>query len=140
MSLPRFKMTASTPSRRSALGLFPGRDSPRLYDRIVQVLRTKHYSPRTEDAYVNWIRRFVTFCEGYHPRELSERDINAFISDLAVTRHVAAATQNQALAAILFLYKHVLEQPLGRVEGITRARRPAAAGEPQESLGRPELR
>ena len=108
----------------SALGLFPGRASPRLYDHVVEVLRTRHYSPRTIETYVHWIRRYSKFHEGRHPRELREDDVNAFLSDLAVRSKVAAATQNQALSAILFLYRHVLEQPLGRIEGIVRARRP----------------
>ncbi|MEX0874692.1 MAG: integron integrase [Actinomycetota bacterium] len=106
------------------LGLFPGRASPRLYDRVIEVLRTRHYSPRTVETYVHWIRRFSKFHEGRHPRELRESDVAAFLSDLATRSKVAAATQNQALAAVLFLYRHVLEQPLGRVDGIVRARRP----------------
>ena len=117
-------MDNSDPSRSSALGLFPGRDSPRLYDRLVRVLRGRHYSVRTEKSYVHWVGRFLRFHAGRHPRELHEEDVNRFLSDLATRRKVAAATQNQALAAILFLYKEVLEQPLGRVDGIIRAQRP----------------
>jgi integron integrase len=109
---------------RPALGLFVGRDHPRLYERVVSVLKTRHYSPRTCESYLGWIRRFVEFYEGRHPRELGDAEVNAFLSDLAVRRHVSAATQNQALAAIQFLYRHVLEQPLGRAEEIVRARRP----------------
>lgn len=117
-------MDASATPRRPALGLFPGRASPRLYGKIVEVLRTGHYSPRTEKSYVHWIGRYLRFHEGKHPRELAEEDVNRFLSDLATTKNVAAATQNQALAAVLFLYRHVLDQPLGRVEGIVRAKRP----------------
>lgn len=90
----------------------------------MEVLRAKHYSPRTEKSYVYWIGRYLRFHPGRHPRELAEEDVNSFLSYLATKRKVAAATQNQALAAILFLYRHVLEQPLGRVEGIVRARKP----------------
>jgi integron integrase len=117
-------MDVLTTPRRTALGLFPGRDEPRLYDRAVAVLRSRHYSPRTQESYLGWIRRYVQFHAGRHPRDLAEVDVNAFLSDLAVNRHVAAATQNQALCAILFLYEHVLEQPLDRIEGVVRAQMP----------------
>lgn len=95
-----------------------------MYDRIVQVLRARHYSRRTEKSYVHWVGRYLKFHKGRHPRELAEEDVNQFLSHLATARNVAAATQNQALAAILFLYRNVLEQPLGRVEGIVRDQRP----------------
>jgi site-specific recombinase XerD len=104
------------------LGLFPDKPAPRLYDRIVEVLRVRHYRRRTEQAYVHWIGRFIKFHRQRHPRELSESDVNRFLSDLAVNGHVAASTQNKALSALLFLYEHVLEQPLDRTEGVVRAR------------------
>ena len=110
--------------RRSPLGCFPGQPTPRLYDRVVEVLRARHYSPRTEEAYVHWIRRFTLFHAGAHPRELGEGHVNTFLTHLAVKEDVAASTQNQALAALLFLYGHVLEQPLNRIEGVIRARKP----------------
>ena len=96
----------------------------RLYDRAVERLRTRHYSRRTEKAYLGWIGRYVRFHRGRHPRVLAEPDLNAFLTHLAVDRDVAASTQNQALVAILFLYEHVLDQPLGRVENVVRARKP----------------
>jgi integron integrase len=104
------------------LGLFPGKTTPRLYDRIIEVLRVHHYSLRTERAYVGWIRRFILFHRPHHPRELAEADTNRFLTHLAVEGHVSASTQNQALAAVLFLYDKVLEQPLDRIEGVVRAR------------------
>jgi integrase len=110
--------------RRSPLGCFPGQPTPRLYDRVVEVLRARHYSPRTEEAYLHWIRRFTLFHAGAHPRELGEGHVNTFLTHLAVKENVAASTQNQALAALLFLYGHVLEQPLNRIEGVIRARKP----------------
>jgi len=113
-------MTATTQQRRPPLGLFPDKPAPRLYDRIVEVLRVRHYSRRTEKAYVHWIGRYN---RGRHPRELAEAQVNSFLSHLAVKEHVAASTQNQALSALLFLYEHVLEQPLDRLEGVERARR-----------------
>ena len=109
---------------RTPLGLFEGRSTPRLYDATVNVLRVRHYSRRTEDAYVHWIRRYIEFHQRRHPRELSEDDVNRFLTSLAVKEQVAASTQNQALSALLFLYEHVLEQPLDRIEGVVRARRP----------------
>ena len=111
-------------SSAGPLGLFPGQPAPRLYDRVVEVLRARHYSRRTEEAYVHWIRRFLGFHPGRHPRELAEGDVNRFLTHLAVRENVAASTQNQALASLLFLYEHVLEQPLNRIEGVVRARKP----------------
>ena len=75
-------------------------------------------------SYVHWIRRFLLFHRPRHPRELQEGDVNRFLTQLAVERNVAASTQNQAPAAVLFLYEHVLEKPLNRIEGVVRARRP----------------
>lgn len=116
----------STPShqRRSPLGLFADKPTPRLYDHMVEVLRVRHYSRRTEEAYVQWVRRYIDFHDRRHPRELAEDEVNRFLTHLAVKEHVAASTQNQALSAVLFLYEHVLQQPLDRIEGVVRARRP----------------
>lgn len=91
---------------------------------MVEALRSRHYSRRTEEAYLHWIRRFLLFHNGAHPRELAAGGVNRFLTHLAMEQKVAASTQNQALAAVLFLYKHVLAQPLNRVEGVVRARRP----------------
>jgi len=103
------------------LGLHPDRPAPLLYDRMVEVLRGRNYSPRTQDAYIAWVRRFLHHFDGRHPLELGEEEVNAFLSELAVRRNVAPSTQNQALAAILFLYRKVLAQPLERVDGLLRA-------------------
>ncbi len=117
-------MSTATHQRRAPLGLFPDRRSPRLYERIIEVLRVRHYSRRTEEAYLYCIRRYIEFHQHQHPRKLAENDVNRFLTHLAVKEHVAASTQSQALSAILFLYEHVLEQPLDRIEGAVRARRP----------------
>ncbi len=117
-------MTTATEQHRTPLGLFADKPVPRLYDRIVEVLRVRHYSRRTEEAYLHWIRRYIEFHEHQHPRQLAEGDVNRFLTHLAVKERVAASTQNQALSAVLFLYEHVLEQPLDRIEGVVRARRP----------------
>ncbi|OHB81076.1 MAG: integrase [Planctomycetes bacterium RBG_16_64_10] len=117
-------MSTVARQRRPPLGLFPDKPAPRLYDHIVEVLRVRHYSRRTEEAYIHWIGRFIGFHQYRHPRQFGEVDVNRFLTHLAVKEHVAASTQNQALSAILFLYEHVLEQPLDRIEGVVRARRP----------------
>lgn len=117
-------MNPATEQVRSPLGLFPGQATPRLYDSIVQALRVRHYSRRTEEAYMHWIGRFIRFHQHRHPRQLAESDVNHFLTHLAVKEDAAASTQNQALSAILFLYEHVLKQPLDRLQGVVRARRP----------------
>jgi site-specific recombinase XerD len=71
---------------------------------VVEALRSRHYSRRTEEAYLHWIRRFLAFHGGIHPRELAESDVNRFLTHLAISENVAAPTQNQALAAVLFPY------------------------------------
>jgi integron integrase len=95
--------------------------SQRLVDRVVTELRTRRYSPRTEEAYVHWFRRFVSFHGMRHPRDLGAADVAAFLSHLAVTERCAAATQNQALAALLFLYRHVLAIDLPWLDELVRA-------------------
>jgi integron integrase len=87
-------------------------------------LRGRHYSPRTEEAYVHWIRRYVRFHRLRHPRELGAPDAAAFLSSLAVEGNVSVSTQMQALAAVVFLHRDVLGRDLGRIEQIIPARRP----------------
>ena len=96
---------------------------PGLLERLRLQLRSRHYSPRTEQAYLRWIRQFVAFHDRRHPRELGAQHIEAFLQHLASARSVSASTQNQALSAILFLYQ-VLERDLGDFRGVTRAKRP----------------
>ena len=98
--------------------------APRLLDQVRNVLRTKHYSIRTEQAYVDWIRRFILFHGKRHPRSLRESEVAQFLTHLAVTRQVSASTQNQALNALVFLYRHVLDDPLGDIANAVRAKRP----------------
>lgn len=113
-------------NRSSPLGLFPGQAALRLYDWAMEALRRRHYSRRTEQTYLHWIRHFVEFPGGTHPRELAESDVNRFLTDLAVTENVAAPTQNQA-AAVLFLYEHFLDQLLDRIERVVRLYTPEKA-------------
>lgn len=97
---------------------------PKLLEQVRAAIRTRHYSLRTEDSYINWIKRFIIFNGKRHPSELGAAEVSAFLSDLAVNRKVAASTQNQALAAILFLYGNVLKQELPWLEDVERAKRP----------------
>jgi len=97
---------------------------PRLLDQVRESLRVRHYSYRTEEQYLAWIRRYILFHHKRHPRDMGVAEVEAFLSDLAVRGEVAAATQNQALAALLFLYRHVLRQDLPWVQNVVRARKP----------------
>ncbi len=101
-----------------------GGSSSRLLESVRHAARAWHMASSTERAYVCWVKRFVLFHRKRHPREMGEAEVNAFLSHLAVSEHVAASTQNQALAALLFLYDKVLGRPLNRMDGIVRARRP----------------
>lgn len=96
----------------------------RLLDQVRERIRLKHYSYRTEQAYLQWIRRFIRFHRMRHPAEMGAAEIESFLSDLAVRGQVAAATQAQALAALLFLYRQVLEVDLPWLENVVRAHRP----------------
>jgi len=96
----------------------------KLLSRVREELRVRHLSPRTETQYVHWIRRYVRFHGTRHPAELGEEHVAAFLTDLAMGRRVSASTQSQAMAAVLFLYRHVLRRPMGWLQGIARARRP----------------
>ena len=97
---------------------------PRLLDRVHQALRVRHDSLRTEEAYVAWIRRFILFHHKRHPSSMGAGEINAYLTHLAGEGHVSASTQNQALSGILFLYNKVLEEDIGRVGEVIRARKP----------------
>src|SRR5207247_4366861 len=106
-------------------GTVPGpHQPPRLLDRVRIAIRTRHYSLRTEEAYVGWIRRYIFFHNKRHPQEMGEPEINSFLSGLAVKDRVRASTQNHALSALLFLYRHVLEKPFPPLENVVRAKRP----------------
>src|SRR5262245_62105790 len=106
-------------------GLEPKRepDKVKLLDQVREVIRLKHYSIRTEESYVGWIRKFILFHGKRHPAEMKEAEVRAFLSHLANQGNVTASTQNQAFSALLFLYRHVLKQELGQIEGVDRAKR-----------------
>src|SRR5262245_38935732 len=97
---------------------------PKLIDQVRTAIRVKHFSPRTEEAYWNWIKRFIIFHNKRHPNDMAESEISSFLSDLAVNKRVSASTQNQALSAILLLYNEVLKKPLDWIDNISRAKRP----------------
>ena len=89
-----------------------------------EAIRRRYYSPRTEEAYVHWIKRFIFFNGKRHPDAMGEAEVTAFLNHLASERRVAAATQNQALSAILFLYREVLGRELPWLDGVQRPTRP----------------
>jgi integron integrase len=98
--------------------------APKLLGRVRHAIRARHYSRRTEEAYVHWIRRYIVFHRKTHPSEMGATEISRFLTSLGVERHVSASTQNQALSALLFLYKVVLGIELGRLDQVPRARMP----------------
>jgi len=93
-------------------------------EQVRQSFRVRHYSIRTERSYLMWIRQYILFHHKRHPREMGESQVAAFLSHLAVNRDVAANTQNQALNALVYLYREVLERPLQHIQGVTRAKKP----------------
>jgi len=109
-------------SDNPATSTSPGK--PKLLDRVRAAIRVRHYSLRTEQAYTDWIRRFIVFHGRRHPEELGAQEIGDFLNDLAVRGQVAASTQNQALSALLFLYREVLKVQLPWVSEFTPAKRP----------------
>jgi len=97
---------------------------PRLLDQVRDAIRVRHYSIRTEEAYLQWIRKFILFHNKRHPKEMGESEVESFLSYLASRKNVAASTQNQALSALLFLYRHVLKIELGWLDDVQRAKKP----------------
>lgn len=127
--LPRFELARDTLEflyrqiLHIALLELPLPRPPRLLDQVRQVTRARHYSRRTEDCYVQWATRFICFHKKRHARDMSAAEVDQFLTYLAVEGEVSASTQNQALSAILFLYRDVLEIELGNFDAM-RARRP----------------
>lgn len=101
-----------------------GASQPKLLDRLVQALRSRHYSRRTEQTYCHWVKRFIFYHNVRHPAEMGEPEINAFLTHLALKEKVSASTQNQALSALLFLYRHVIGRGVGDLGEVIRARKP----------------
>jgi site-specific recombinase XerD len=99
-------------------------NKPRLLDQVRDRIRVKHYSLRTEQAYIQWIKRFIFFYGKRHPKDMAAPDVEAFLSHLATEKNVSASTQSQALSALLFLYREVLGIELPWLENLTRAKKP----------------
>lgn len=97
---------------------------PKLLDCLRESLRSRHYSKRTEQTYCHWVKRYIFFHKVRHPKEMAEPEINAFLTHLAVKEKVSASTQNQALSALLFLYRHVIGREVGDLGKVIRARKP----------------
>lgn len=95
-----------------------------LLERLRTSIRVRHYSCRTEKCYVHWVKRFILFHNKRHPAEMGAPEIGAFLTALAVQGQVSASTQNQALNALVFFYKHVMERGIGMLDGVVRAKRP----------------
>lgn len=98
---------------------------PKLLDQVRQTIRRKHYSLRTEQTYVDWIKRYIFFHNKRHPAEMGAREMEQFLNHLAVEKKVAASTQNQALSALVFLYREVLRQQFDWMDNLERAKKPA---------------
>lgn len=101
-----------------------GAPKPRLLDRVREAVRTRHYSRRTEKAYVHWVKRYIFFHGKRHPAEMGAPEVSAFLTSLAVQGKVAPSTQNQALSALLFLYREVFAVELPWLDDVVRAKRP----------------
>lgn len=99
-------------------------EKPKLLNQMRDKIRTRHYSIRTEKAYMDWTRRYILFHNKRHPMEMGAPEIETFLTHLAVDRRVASSTQNQALSAILVLYKEVLDVELPWLKNVKRARMP----------------
>ena len=125
-SLAEYRIRGMSAAAQPAAPISPhsGPPKPRLLDRVRQAIRTRHYSHRTEKAYVHWTKRFIFFHNKRHPVEMGEAEIARFLSSLATESRVSASTQNQALNALLFLYQNVLAKKIGLIEGVVRAKRP----------------
>ncbi len=102
----------------------PQHQKPKLLDQVRAKIRLKHYSIRTEQCYVDWIKRYIFFHGKRHPLEMAEHEIEQFLNDLAVEKKVSASTQNQALSAVVFLYREVLNKEIGWMDNLERAKQP----------------
>ena len=98
-------------------------NKPKLLDEVRIDMRTKHYSQKTVECYLSWIKQYIIFNNKTHPEKMGEAEIRKFLNYLAITRHVSASTQNQALQAILYLYKNIIKKEIGWLENLIRAHR-----------------
>src|SRR5207253_712114 len=119
---PNVELCDASCTRRDAHGM--STQKPKLLDRMTAAMQARHYSPRTVEQYVWWARKYILFHNKKHPASMGADEANGFLTHLAVEERVSAATQNQALAALLFLYRHVLDEPLPWLSELIRAKRP----------------
>ena len=137
LSPPGLRANPPTPALPSVAIAGPPRPQPKLLDRLREALRSRHYGRRTEQCYCHWaclprrkpsrrrqVKRFIFFHHVRHSAQMAEPEINAFLTHLAVKQKVSTSTQNQALSALLFLYRHVLEREIGDLGEVIRARKP----------------
>ena len=113
-------------SRVEIIGRQPGsrERKPKLLEQMREALRSRHYSRSTERTYLMWVKRFILFHGLRHPAEMGQVEINAFLTHLAVNKKVSASTQNQALSALLFLYRYIIGREIGDLSEVVRARKP----------------
>lgn len=121
---PKILRMPTDPANLSTAGDAPALRQPKLLERLRIHLRTRHYSIRTEQAYIDWARRFIVYHGKRHPQDMGAAEVEAFLSHLAVDRQVSASTQNQAKAALLYLYKQVLGVDLPWLDEVVQAKRP----------------
>lgn len=115
---------ANSPAIRVVTPIPTTDQKPKLLTQLSQAMRSRHYSRNTESTYIHWVKRFIFFHHVRHPKDMAEPEINAFLTHLAVREHVSASTQNQALCAIIFLYKYVINRKIGDIGEVIRARKP----------------
>ena len=106
----------------------------KLIDQIRKAVRVKHYSYRTEQTYIYWIKKFILFNKKRHPNDMGEQEINRFLTYLAVNKKVSASTQNQALCAILFLYRQVIKKSIGWIDKLQWAKKPKTVPVPLDGV------
>lgn len=119
------KPVEKTANEQNALTTRHSNKNPRFLGSVRDTIRRKHYSIRTEEAYLYWIKQFILFHEKRHPKDMGTQEVEEFLTHLAVNKKVAASTQNQALNAVLFAYRYVLKRDLSTLEDVTRAKKPS---------------
>ncbi|HPM83859.1 MAG TPA: phage integrase N-terminal SAM-like domain-containing protein [Candidatus Anammoximicrobium sp.] len=130
-------IAATTPAVSPSHAVPAANGAPRLLDQVRAAARSRRYGPHTEEAFAGWIRRFVLFHGKRHPAQMAEAEVVRFLSHLAVEEHVSASAQVQARAAIVFLYRHVLNRPLGRLDDVVRAK-PSPPARPRATRRPPD--
>jgi len=121
--VPTHRTTSSGKTTGAPSTDTPVLPKPKLLDQLREALRSRHYSRRTEQTYCHWVKKFIFFHNVRHPAEMAEPEMNQFLTHLAVKENVSASTQNQALSALLFLYRYVLDREIGDLGEVIRARK-----------------